>query len=170
MARLSRPLLLPHCSTPRPSRPHYARHVRDMTMITSTLEAQACTRCRQLPRVVCQRWCRVCRAAWKRERRRKNTSSPVPQVPSTPVATTGNTAQLALPNTRTEASEALAAYRTALDDFERARSLDWKRQRHPPATTLVPLWERVETAKRHCLVHGVNPDGEQSLVTRGRKL
>src|SRR5438874_1349831 len=156
MARLSPSLLLPHFSMPGPSTPHYEHQARDMTIMTSTLGVQACTRCRQLPRVVCQRWCRVCRAAWKRERRRANSGRPVPQVPTTPVDTSGNTGPHASPNIRTDASEALAAYRTLLEEYERARSLDWRRQRHPPATILVPLWERVDAAKRRCLALGVS--------------
>jgi len=122
---------------------------------------RCCTRCGERPRVHNQRWCRKCRATWKRERRRANTLSPVPQVPKTPVDTAGNTGQLASPNTRTDAREALAAYRTALAQYERARDLDWRRQRQPPATMLVPLWERVKAAKRWCLALGVRPDGEQ---------
>ena len=132
--------------------------------MTPTLEVQACTRCRQFSRVVGQRWCRVCRAVWKRERRRADTLSPVPQVPTAPVDAEGNV-QFPSPNTRTDASEALAAYRTALDEYELARGLDWKRQRHPPATMLVPLWERIEAAKRHCIALGVSPDGEQQPLT-----
>ena len=117
-----------------------------------------CTRCGERPRVHNQRWCRVCRAAWKRERRRANTLSPVPQAPTTPVGTAGNTRQFASPNTRTGASEALAAYRTVHAEYERARGLDWKRQRQPPATILVPLWERVNAAKRRCLALGISPE------------
>jgi hypothetical protein len=92
--------------------------------MTPTRGVQACTRCQQYPRVVDQRWCRMCRAAWKRERRRTTTVGPVPQVPTTPADTAGNTGHLASPNTRTCEREVLAAYRTALAEYERARGLD----------------------------------------------
>jgi len=129
---------------------------------TVSLDKQhCCIRCGARPRAHNQRWCRECRAAWKRERRRANTLSPVPPVPTTPGNIAGNTGELASPNTRTGANEALDAYRTALDEYERARGLDWRRQRHPPSNTLVPLWERVEAAKQRCLALGLSPHGEQ---------
>src|SRR5262245_16331470 len=52
---------------------------RDMT------KAILCSRCRQAERVRRQRWCRGCRAEWKRERRRllRGTGEPQPRTPAT---------------------------------------------------------------------------------------
>jgi len=130
-------------------------------MIDRENSTKPCGKCGQFTRAPGQRWCRMCRAAYKRAHRyRTKAPNPVPQgVPKTVV---GNTvAPFASAITAHPTTEALAAYRTALAEYECARGLDWKRQRHPPATILVPLWERIEAAKRRCLALGISADGEQ---------
>ena len=139
---------------------------QDRTMINPENSTKPCGKCGQFPRVSGQRWCHACRAAYKRvHRHRLTVASSVPQAVPNAKTVMRNTVQFPSPNTVDPATDALAAYRTALVEYERARGLDWKRQRHPPATTLVPLWERIEAAKQRCLALGISPDGKQTPPT-----
>jgi len=135
-------------------------------MIDVENSTKPCGKCGQCPRAPGQRWCRACRAAYKRAHRQRTTApNPVPQAAPSTTSVVGNTEPLASPDVDHPSTEALNAYRTALAEYERARGLDWRRQRQPPATTLVPLLERVETAKRRCLALGVRPNGKQPSPT-----
>ena len=117
--------------------------------------APLCARCGEHPRVPKQRWCRACRAAWKRDRRRQTRQA------SVPAETQGNSQgdhgrERVLSDA---ATQALEAYHIAVCEYEEARRRDWRRQRVSPATVLHPLWQRVVEARRWCLALGLDPEG-----------
>jgi hypothetical protein len=136
-----------------------------------------CTRCSGRPRVLNQRWCRECRAAWKRDQRLQRKTTPVPQthvenasttpVTPTPVAReSGNTAPpVAKGRDSTEVQLAREVYRIAVAEYERAKNRNWYRSANPPGVILGPLWGHVEAAKRRLRTLGVSPDGEQPPST-----
>ena len=138
---------------------------------------RTCTRCGERPRVHNQRWCRVCRAAWKRDQRIQRKAAPVPQShvesdsipPGTPTPVGRETGNTAPPITKgpdpAEVHRAREAYRFAVAEYERAKNRNWYQSPNPPGVVLVPLWCRVEAAKRHLCALGVKPDGEQRPPT-----
>ena len=54
--------------------------------------------------------------------------------------------------------QALLAYRTAVQEYEARRQIDRGWMPMDRSTVLVPLWQKVEEAKRRCRVLGVDPN------------
>jgi hypothetical protein len=57
--------------------------------------------------------------------------------------------------------EALQAYRTAVQEYEARRQIDRGWMPLDRSTMLVPLWQKVEAAKRRCLVLGLDPERDR---------
>jgi hypothetical protein len=57
--------------------------------------------------------------------------------------------------------QALLAYRTAVQAYEAKRQIDRGWMRMDRSTVLVPLWQKVEDAKRRCLLLGVDLERDQ---------
>ncbi|MDI3467902.1 MAG: hypothetical protein OJF50_006723 [Nitrospira sp.] len=140
-------------------------------------EERPCSKCGERPRAHKQRWCPVCRAEWKRAHRhqatRKNplgntlnasdgtgNSAPShgisPAVDERPDAFLGMAADpISQPHGRPvvppeEADNALSELSHAWEEYEAARSRDWRTSRHAPGTILGPFAQRLRAAETRC--------------------
>ena len=70
------------------------------------------------------------------------------------------TPHVTTPRLSLEAQEDLAEYhnvRATISAYEAMSERDWKRSPVSPGTILTPLWQKLEEAKRRCLLLGVDP-------------
>jgi hypothetical protein len=158
-----------------------------MDALCNTSQLLLCTRCQVSPRLPKQRWCRPCLTAAQRARRAAQHTAQSTAV-ATPVTPT---ARLALapvrPETEQELSEplrvplspraappaglsvgvtqaqkqALLAYCTAVQEYEAKRRIDRGWMPMDRSTVLVPLGQKVEAARRRCLVLGLDPERDR---------
>lgn len=149
---------------------------------------QLCSKCGERPRAHKQRWCPVCRAEWKRAHRdqatRKNSPGNTLNVPDgagnrspsyvvSPMVDEPLTAILgeaedpfSQPHGRPvvspeEADNVLSELSHAWQDYEEARSRDWRTSRHAPGTILGPLAQRLKEAEARCRTLGLTVSPER---------
>jgi hypothetical protein len=57
--------------------------------------------------------------------------------------------------------QALLAYRIAVQEYEAKHQIDRGWMPMDRSTVLVPLWQKIEEAKRRCLILGVDPERDR---------
>ena len=147
------------------------------------------TRCRELPRLDGQRWCRLCLTASQRDRRAARraevparlavsegtaAATPAPRpLASRPLGAPEphsalragpgeavRTTHVPGPADAVTQAQALERYRRARAKLDRVtRETDWRRGRYSPPVVLAPLVDAVNRARAECQALGVTPDG-----------
>ena len=126
----------------------------DGCVINSSQE-NPCSKCGEHPRVNNQRWCKLCRAAYKKESRLRNKKS---QPATLSPQLLENTPPLMepVPLLLDEANKALQEHEQAKRDYEELTNQNWRKSRVAPHMVLGPALQRILEAEKRCMSLGVS--------------